>query len=74
MRALTRGGRLSPGPTPAQGGTVRTFVNPLLRESIKAHAASHPAGQYFFTGALNLCGNCHRAGAEFVLTPSGSFK
>ncbi len=94
------------------GGLVRTFVNPLLRESLAAHATAHPPGsivvkelfsgdqirgyaidvkradgewvflegflpsldQYFFTGTSNLCGNCHRAGVDFVLTPSGSFE
>ena len=25
--------------------------------------------QYYFTGTANLCGNCHQAGVDFVLTP-----
>lgn len=29
--------------------------------------------QYFFTGTENLCGNCHRAGRDFVLTAASDF-
>jgi hypothetical protein len=118
LQALVRSGQYLTWPAEAaahpsagpHGGLVRTFVNPLLRDSLKASAAQHPIGsivvkelsnagaitgyavdakrsdgqwlflegflpglnQYFFVGTGNLCGTCHRAGVDFVLTPAAA--